>query len=307
MRSRTTFRWWKSQPSAVKCGAIGTRRYSPLQKTREGDFISRGHGGFGSALQVGDGNTIWRYRPDEHTYTEVAVASYDPNTAFYIGPETQIATARLLRRTLAEFSTHYKSATRLPDENVDVSSHTIPCYVVHLQASDRKRSTDETYEETIWIDKAKELFVKRKSRGRIFMFPGTGRIPQDQETTMLYLVTEFGAPLPGSRFTFAPPADAKLVDAFPSPRENAGGQPLKGQMIPELKLTPASGRAFSTTSFRGKVLVLDIWATWCAPCVKGLEELASIYKDAKDKGLVLLTIDQDEDPEKATAMLAKKG
>lgn len=52
--------------------------------------------------------------------------------------------------------------------------------------------------------------------------------------------------------------------------------------------------------------MLDIWATWCIPCVKGLDEIATLYAEAKGKSLVLLSVNQDEDENTANDFLAKK-
>jgi len=108
-------------------------------------------------------------------------------------------------------------------------------------------------------------------------------------------------------FSFVPPSDAKLIDAFPNPMETGGGVSIQGQIIPNMKFTSNDGKTFSTASLRGKVIVLDLWATWCAPCVKALEQIATLKKDAKDTGLVLVTIDQDEEAQTATALLKKNG
>ena len=62
----------------------------------------------------------------------------------------------------------------------------------------------------------------------------------------------------------------------------------------------------SLGSFQGKPELLDFWAPWCAPCVESLPALEKLYKEAVDKGLVMLSIDNDEEARTATEFLAKR-
>jgi thiol-disulfide isomerase/thioredoxin len=76
---------------------------------------------------------------------------------------------------------------------------------------------------------------------------------------------------------------------------------------PPLKLKTADGKVIPIESYRGKPVILDFWATWCGPCVASMPKLAELYAQGKEKGLVLLSIDFDQDPKMATDFWAKKG
>jgi thiol-disulfide isomerase/thioredoxin len=54
-------------------------------------------------------------------------------------------------------------------------------------------------------------------------------------------------------------------------------------------------------------VLIDFWATWCNPCVAALPQLAKIYQEGKDKGLIMLSVDRDEEAKTATDFLSKKG
>jgi thiol-disulfide isomerase/thioredoxin len=61
---------------------------------------------------------------------------------------------------------------------------------------------------------------------------------------------------------------------------------------------------FSIDSYKGKVVYLDFWASWCGPCKESLPWLNSIQKKYKDKNLVVVGINLDKDRAKADAFLS---
>ena len=69
-----------------------------------------------------------------------------------------------------------------------------------------------------------------------------------------------------------------------------------GPTAPDFSLKDLSGNTVSLTSYRGKVVLLDFWATWCPPCRMSIPELVALQEKYRDKGLVILGISVD-DPE----------
>ena len=67
---------------------------------------------------------------------------------------------------------------------------------------------------------------------------------------------------------------------------------LEGKPAPKLdalsQWTNTKGRSWA--DYRGKVVVLDMWATWCAPCVEGIPHLVEMHNKYKDDGLVILGV-----------------
>jgi thiol-disulfide isomerase/thioredoxin len=267
-----------------------------------------GLSGSGSAIQVTDGKTVWRYRLDEHRYTAKPQSSQNAAQLGPVGmPEMALMNAKYLRRTLADLTKSLKSADRLPDETLTVNGQKILCQVIRVQSSDQKRERPSyLFEKTIWIDAERGTILKTVEHAHTFMLSGTASIPMDQETVTSYTKTVLDGAVPDSLFTFTPPSDARLIQDFPDPMESYGLS-MTGDQAPPLKFKSADGKVVALESFRGKPVLLDIWATWCAPCVAALPQIAQIYQEAKDKGLVLLSVDQDEDPAKADSLLAKKG
>lgn len=59
------------------------------------------------------------------------------------------------------------------------------------------------------------------------------------------------------------------------------------------RLSGSDGRSYDLISLRGKVVLLNFWATWCLPCRKELPEMGEIYNTWRDKGLEILAISDE--------------
>lgn len=56
-----------------------------------------------------------------------------------------------------------------------------------------------------------------------------------------------------------------------------------GEQAPEITLSKPDGTSFSLSSLKGKVVLIDFWATWCAPCVGEQPELKTLYTTFSDQ------------------------
>lgn len=70
-----------------------------------------------------------------------------------------------------------------------------------------------------------------------------------------------------------------------------------GAKAPEIGLKDLSGKTIDLASLAGKVVILDFWATWCAPCREEMPELQKFYKKYNAKGLEIVGISVDKTPE----------
>ncbi len=68
-----------------------------------------------------------------------------------------------------------------------------------------------------------------------------------------------------------------------------------GSRMPEFTLKDASGREVSSEEFRGKVLLVDFWATWCEPCKVEMPAFEDFQNRYRDRGVVVVGIALDAD------------
>jgi thiol-disulfide isomerase/thioredoxin len=68
---------------------------------------------------------------------------------------------------------------------------------------------------------------------------------------------------------------------------------------PNLHIADGPGLKKTVASHRGKVVVLNLWATWCGPCVDEFPDLVATGKKYQDRGVVLMTVSIDEPKDRA--------
>ena len=69
-----------------------------------------------------------------------------------------------------------------------------------------------------------------------------------------------------------------------------------GDTAPSFSITTDQGRRITPTDFGGRVLVLNFWATWCAPCVEEVPSLSEFQKRMAASGVVVVGVSVDKNP-----------
>lgn len=68
----------------------------------------------------------------------------------------------------------------------------------------------------------------------------------------------------------------------------------EGKVVPELSFKHINGESIKLHELRGKVVLIEFWATWCEACREAVPDLMEIYKNNSDKGLVMIAVSVDE-------------
>jgi peroxiredoxin len=61
-----------------------------------------------------------------------------------------------------------------------------------------------------------------------------------------------------------------------------------GQAAPEFQLNTLDGKSVKLSDYKGKVVLLNVWASWCEPCRQEMPDIQKAYETYKDQGLVVL-------------------
>lgn len=73
-----------------------------------------------------------------------------------------------------------------------------------------------------------------------------------------------------------------------------GESTAQQKTAPDFTLPDLSGNMISLKDFRGKIVFVDFWATYCVPCRKSMPELAELERKYRDEGLVILGLSVDD-------------
>src|SRR6478735_12575080 len=68
-----------------------------------------------------------------------------------------------------------------------------------------------------------------------------------------------------------------------------------GVPVPELKVESLGGKKIDVASYRGRVLLLDVWASWCGPCKQELPMLDAMARRLKGQGIDILAVSVDQE------------
>jgi len=71
-----------------------------------------------------------------------------------------------------------------------------------------------------------------------------------------------------------------------------------GQQAPAFAMTSLEGKTIQLSDFKGKVTLIDFWASWCGPCRKENPNMVRLYRDFHEKGLEILGVSLDKDKDK---------
>jgi thiol-disulfide isomerase/thioredoxin len=267
-KAAATYRNLKSYQAQVTVATIeGTQ-------TSERHFIETGSGSAyrvedrnpSGRICVDDGQTQWTLDRKTNQYAKSASASGTPS---YIAD-------------LARIDQNIKSAEILREDIFTVGGGTKKYYILLVERTRWPAGAlPGAQYATIRIDE------------QTYEIAGSN-IYADKPTEMLrYSLTQRNQNVSTGRFEFSPPASAKRVDSLGP--EQIVFTPIVGSEAPDFTLSDAAGHAYHLRDLHGKVVVVDFWASWCAPCRASMPNLQKISEDYAKRGVIVLGLNGGED------------
>lgn len=81
----------------------------------------------------------------------------------------------------------------------------------------------------------------------------------------------------------------------------------ENSVVPELQVTLLDGSRLNLEQLRGKVVLVNFWATWCPYCRHEMPAMESFYQDYQARGFEIVALSQDDDLGKVAAFIGKEG
>ncbi|OGU17339.1 MAG: hypothetical protein A2X61_06815 [Ignavibacteria bacterium GWB2_35_12] len=94
------------------------------------------------------------------------------------------------------------------------------------------------------------------------------------------------------------------IELHSAPNESSADIKV-GNMAPDFKGETIDGKELNLSDYKGRVVLLDFWASWCGPCQKELPFLFQLYDDNDDKNFIIIAVNIDKKLNSAQKFLDK--
>ena len=248
-------------------------------------------------IRVSNGDSLWVYiEPMNQWIVQKA------DTTDYTKPQRSGGVLGALLAALRYMDNGIESAKMLPDETLIFAGEKRPCAVVEVRYKDGNLAyMNPGAPRTFWIDRKRHLVLQHCTVGRATT--PDGKTVVEQIETFHYTRIALDRRPPDVLFAFQPPVGSQHVEQFGNQQRQAVD--LSGQMAADFTLPDLEGQQHRLASMRGKVVLLDFWATWCGPCRRQMPLVEKLGEEFKDQDLVVYAVNQGEASETARTFLDK--
>lgn len=198
---------------------------------------------------------------------------------------------------LKEFASGQRSVEKIPDVTIDGTKYT----ALRIEAGGGDHA-----EVTMLIDPRTHL-IRRITADLAPALTQAGQPDVKRADFVIDYTRSNPNPQFGNdRFAWSPPEGAQNIAEARPAAQQASGAALVGQPAPPFKLDTLDGESVSLSDFKGQIVLLDFWASWCPPCVESLPHLGRMYGQKQDD-VKVLAVNLQEDKEQVRTFAAAQG
>ncbi len=243
-------------------------------------------------LLVSDGTTRWHYQPARNEYTKVSATtplpqstsggSYDFSNmvnqrAVFLGSYANLT-----------FDPRMFTVSVLGEEQLKVGERSIKCTV--LQAVSIRTGSSRT-ERKFWVENERKVIWREEGRSN----SKSGKMSYVSNTSYEFSTIKINEPVSDTLFSFTPGEKDNEVAEFKAPvRTSMTRVSLTGKDALPFTLKDLTGKPFELASAKDKIVLLDFWASWCGPCVVEMPHIQKLHEEFKDKGLLIIGVNNEE-------------
>jgi thiol-disulfide isomerase/thioredoxin/outer membrane lipoprotein-sorting protein len=246
------------------------------------------------ATFISDGDSLLVGALSLHQFT------VQPAPRIEVGGPVDPATAMLQPlQPLTQLATNLADVGDLGRDTVHTAQGTVSCRVIRLTyRAGAGAGGSELLPRTLWIDEARMIALRDSSGARLH-HPTYGPLLSVQTQRMV--VADVAGGGPDSLYERRAPAGAERVERLGGarpPEPDLAGKPAK-----DFTLATLEGRAVKLSALRGKVVVLDFWATWCGPCRRWMPIVARLERELRERGVRFYAVNERDTPEQVRRYL----
>lgn len=296
-----SFHFERREETILRSPTFDRKRTSRLVSASDGEGrvrVESDDGALGGiAVFDGKAHVVYLAQLNEYTIVPAEVAGNDDGSP---GAKLLALSNQVTQRYKAvNFS--LESAEWVAEEKLPANGSELACHVIDAQYKPPPGSQGGRVERRLWIDKHTGLVLREDSLAT--MRPPNLGYDVEVNQRIEFDVAVSGQ-LPNELFLFHEPEGALLVESFtaaPAKRDERIGRHL-----PYFELTSLDDQVVTSTDFEGQPVLLNFWATWCAPCRVEMPRIEALYKKYAAAGFRLYGIN-DEARETADDYIDRNG
>lgn len=289
-RTAETYLFLANEATVTAAGLQRKETASTFLTAKDADGRSRVEIDDGSqgGVAVDDGAKRWLYLPRLGKYAELPRQQTDASGQGLPGLDFAVLVKRYVDR-YSSLDQRVLNAKISGEETLATQFGDVDCVIVSAVYNPPPGMREGAIERQYWIARDSGVVLKEHSVAGMLQPNSTNRVTVTQDVS--FQGASIGERVDKQVFTFVPPPGAMQVESF---RDQGGVEDQVDRQAPDFTLEDIrSAQTVQLSELRGKVVLLEFWATWCGPCRYDMPHVQALYDELKDKGLEVYGVNSE--------------